>query len=82
MLTSKREIIKMLLCCLIWCKKDTGWAVSPPNTHTEHPPLLAKTIALTEEDPKETISPNFAQCPLPQPLLQLVERNSHQSVVV
>jgi len=59
MLTSKREIIKMLLCYLIWCKKDTGWAVSPPSAHTKHPHLLAKTIALAEEDPKETVSPNF-----------------------
>lgn len=72
----------MLLSCLIWCKKDKGWAVSPPNVHAKHPPLLAKTIALAEEDPKETISPNFGQHPSPQPPLQLVEKNRKQSVVV
>lgn len=64
MLTSKREIIKMLLSCLIWCKKDKGWAVSPPNVHAKHPPLLAKTIALAEEHPKRPSHPTLAGVPL------------------
>lgn len=72
----------MLLCCLIWRKKHRGWAVSPPNAYTEHPPPLAKTIALAEEDLKETISPSFGRCPPPQPPLQLVGRNRHPSVAV
>lgn len=56
--------------------------MSPPSAHTKHPPLLANTIALAEEEPKETISPNFGWCSPPRPQLQLEERNRHESVVV
>lgn len=72
----------MLLCCLIWCKKDAGWALSPPNARNKQPPLTAETILLMEENPKMTMSPTLHCRAPPRPPVQLVERNRHQSVVV